>query len=225
MRTGRLFLLQEARLRLNEVDDNRADASIGSPPGPVLDGRFQVDVPPSVKLGSIHFVHLIHVAGIVGTTINHSDDNRIGVEGLTCNLATVGKLHDSLTDILRPSVSLIEEEDAGLIARNGEPLHARHVGHATEAVLFGDLRYTNDVTSVRHLGDTALDHGEDVIRSPLLGKAIAHEGGELIGKLVNNFRLSNAVTTVTHDRLPGPDDMGRDASELCECKSLHCHLS
>ena len=131
------------------------------------------------------------------TTVDGSDDDGIGVEVVTENLARVGKLEDALAHLWNGSVNFIEEEEAGVVAALVQPVRRTEGSHVAIRA-----RKANEVT-LSHLRCAALDDRK------------IHSGCDLIDKL----GLAYAVATTEHERLLDREDMGGDRSKSLEIDS------
>ena len=92
-------------------------------------GRLNIEHGITVQLGRVHFTHLILCT--VLTTIDGRDDDRISVKAKPGQLAAIGQLKDTLTDLGGCTVYLIEKEYHSLITSGLEPRGRVPSGHST----------------------------------------------------------------------------------------------
>jgi hypothetical protein len=130
-------------------------------------------------------------------TVDGSDNDGIGVEVVTENLARVGQLEDALTDLWDSAVNLIEEEKHCTVAGVSQP-----VRRAEASDLAISARQTNKV-ALGHLRRAALDDGQT----------------HVCGNLIHKLRLANTVATAKHKGLADVEDVGGDGNESLEIDS------
>jgi hypothetical protein len=119
---------------------------------------------------------------------------------VTVNLARVGQLKEALSNFRRRTVNLVDEEDDGRGAREGEPIGRVPSGDALPA----DLR----IARVGQTKKVAFGH---------LRSAAFHDGkAKVAGGLVDDLGLADAVTTAKKDGLANLRDEGREGDEGSE---------
>ena len=197
-------VLQVPPVVVDEVPDEGVHVVL-RPHEPVLDGRLDIDNPPAVKLGGVKLTDLILRAALLAT-VDGSDDERVGVQVATVNLAGVGQLHDALADFWGRTVNLVQEEDDGVLTRPEEPVRGVPGGD-----LVSLLRQSS--VGVRHTDEVALGH---------LGRAAFDDGhSNHAGGLVDDLGLADAVATANHHGELLREDVGRDGGEGLEVDGCH----
>jgi hypothetical protein len=177
---------------------NLARNHILGPLEPIFDGRLNVENRPAVKFGGVKLANLI-VAAVLAA-VHSREDERIGVENVTVNLARVGQLKEPLSNLRRRTVNLVDEEDDGRGAREGEPIGRVPSGDALPA----DLR----IARVGQTKKVTFGH---------LRSAAFHDGkAKVAGGLVDDLGLADAVTTAKKDGLANLRDEGREGYEGSE---------
>jgi hypothetical protein len=118
------------------------------------------------------------------------------------DLAGVGQLEQTLTDLHRGAVNLIEKEDHGLGAGSHKPVGSVPSGSLATIGKVGGVGQTKEVT-LGHLGSTTLHDRQ----------------GPLTSDHVDDLGLADAVTTTNEDREPCVKDRGDGVEEGSEVKS------
>jgi hypothetical protein len=129
-------------------------------------------------------------------TVDGSDDQGLRVEVPPVDLATVSKLEETLADLHRGAVNLIEKEDHGLRASRHKPV--RSVPRRSLATIgqVSGVGESQEVT-LGHLGRTPLDNGQTA----------------LLGDAVDDLGLADAMATTDKDRQASIEDAGNGGEE------------
>ncbi len=101
------FVLQVLTIVVNEIPNNGWHLAI-RPRKPVLSGRLYIEDSPAVKLCRVHLTNLVLRAML--TTVDGCNDESISVQVPAVQLAAVGQLEKTLTDLHSSTVHFIEEE-------------------------------------------------------------------------------------------------------------------
>ena len=120
----------------------------------------------------------------------------------TVDLAGVGQLEQTLTDLHGRPVNLVEKEDHGLGASRDQPVGSVPCSSLATIGKVGSVGQTEKVT-LGHLRSTTLDNGQ----TPLLRDH------------VDDLGLADAVTTANENRQASRKDRGDGGKEGSEVKS------
>jgi hypothetical protein len=167
---------------------------------PVFDGWLDIEDGPPVKFGRVHLAHLVLRA--VLATVDGSDDQGLRVEVPPVDLAAVGQLEETLTDLHRSTVHLVEKEDHRLGAGSHKPVGSVPSGSLATVGKVGSIGETKEV-AFGHLAGTTLDNRE----TPLLGDHVDHLG------------LADTVATTDEDWETCIQNGRHGGKEGCEIKS------
>jgi hypothetical protein len=170
------------------------------PAQPVFDRRLNIEDSPAVQLCGIHLTDLILCA--VLTAIYGSDDKGVGMETPAVDLAAIGQFEEALTDFDGSAVDLIEEKHDRTGTSLDQPV--RSIPSCSTATIWkiGGVGQTEEVT-LSHLRSTTLNH-----------RKFASSGN-----LIDNFGLTDAVTTTNQDWKPRIEDVRSDGQEGVEVNS------
>tara|TARA_B100002019_G_scaffold289389_1_gene304892 strand:- start:1027 stop:1458 length:432 start_codon:yes stop_codon:yes gene_type:complete len=130
-------------------------------------------------------------------TVDGSDNDGIGVEIVTENLARVGQLENALTHFRNGAVYLIEKEEHRTRACISQP-----IGRAEASHFAVSLRKTNEV-ALSHLRSTALDDRQT----------------HVITDLINKFGLADTVTASEHEGLADVKNVGSNGNKSLKIDS------
>ena len=133
------------------------------------------------------------------TTIDGSDNQRFRVKMPAVDLAGVGQLKQTLTDLHRGAVNLVEKEDHGLGTSRHEPVRSVPSGSLATIGKVGSVGQTQEI-ALGHLRSTTLDNGQ----APLLRDH------------VDDLGLADAVTTANENRQASRKDRGDGGKEGSE---------
>ena len=193
-------MLKVHAVLVNEVPEDTINA-VGCPLEPVFLGRLDIEHGPAVKLGRVHLANL--VLSTVLATVDSSDDQSLGVKVPPVELAAVGQLEETLTDLDSRAVNLVEEEHHRLLTGSDKPVRSVPSGSlATVDLGVSRVRQAKKVT-LGHLAGAALDHWQ-VTSS---------------GDLVDHLGLADTVTTAQKHGELVVEDVRSDGSECCEVDS------
>jgi hypothetical protein len=90
----------------------------------------------------------------MGSTIHRSENQSVGMENMTRELARIAKLKDALSDFQSCAVNLIEKQKDTVITRRREP-----VGRAERGYIIVNLRQTQKV-AFGHLRSATFHNGK-----------------------------------------------------------------
>ena len=191
-------VLKVGVILVNEVPDNGVDVGF-CPAQPVLDSGLHIKHGPAVKLCRVHFAHLILRAMLA--TVDGCKDASLRVEVPAVNLATIGQLEKSLTDLWGRAVHFVQEQDNGLGASLHQPIGSVP-GRSLAPVDFNVtvIGQTQQV-ALGHLRRTALDDGQ------LQGLVCNH---------VDHLRLADAMASANQDGQTRVEDERSGGKECCE---------
>jgi hypothetical protein len=136
-------------------------------------------------------------------TVDSSDNKSLRVKVPAVDLAAVGQLEETLADLWRSAVHLIEEEHHRLLTSSHKPVRSVPSGSlATVDSGVSSVRQTKKVT-LSHLAGTTLDHWQVTVS----------------GNLVDHLGLANTVATADKDRQLAVEDEWGSLKECCEVDS------
>ena len=192
-------MLKVLAVAVDEIPQDTIDLA-RSPAQPVFYGRLDIEDGPPVKLGRVHLAHLVLAA--VLTAVDGSDDQGLRVQVPPVDLAAVSQLEETLTDLHRSPVNLIEKEDHGLGAGCHKPVGSVPRRSLATIGKVGGVGQTEQI-AFGHLGCTTLDNGKPA----------------LLGDHVDDLGLADAVATTDKDRQSRIKDGGDGGKEGCEIES------
>ena len=184
-------VLQVIAIVVDEVPDHAIDIVL-RPSQPILDRGLDVKDGPTVQLGRVHFAHLILLAML--PAIDGGEDDSLRVQVMAGELAAVGQLEDTLTDLGRGPINLVQKQDARLVAALCVPV--RGTEGSRPAVR---SRQTEQV-ALGHLRGASLNDGQ----------------AQGLGGLVDDAGLPDAVAASEQHRLANRGDVGGDCNECLE---------
>jgi hypothetical protein len=180
----------------NEVN-YQSIAVAHSPANPIINRRLNIEHGVTVQFRRVHFAYLIGSSTRVGSTIHSGENQSLGMEDMTSELARVAKLKDALSDFQSCAVNFIEEEDNGSIASHSEPIGRTEGGDS-----FINSRQTQKV-AFGHLTSAAF-HDRHIKRSCIL---------------VNHRGLTNSVATTEQDGVIRTCNVREDEEKILEVNS------
>jgi hypothetical protein len=127
------------------------------------------------------------------TAIDSGDNDSVGVNGNTIQLARVHQLKESLTNLWNGAINLIKEEDDRLGDSGKEPIgRVKSSGSHPTDLFVGVIGKANEI---------AFGH--------LRGAALNDRSLKVSSKLIDNLRFADAVTTTEQDgKSRGSDERG-----------------
>ena len=147
-------MLKVHAVLVNEVPEDTINA-VGCPLEPVFLGRLDTEHGPAVKLGRVHLTNL--VLSTVLATVDSSNDKSLRVQTPAVELAAVGQLEETLTDLDSARSTSSRKSITGcsqaVTSQSGVPSGSL----ATIDLGVSRVRQTKKVT-LGHLAGAALDH-------------------------------------------------------------------